>query len=476
LFVVCLLVAAAYCQIGGSHGPCSAVAIPGPFTEPISLFGTNSGATATAIDCENEGLTGPTTWYSLTPSSGSQVTVSTCASYTNFDTVVLVYSGNCEALTCVTSADDSDSCQINSSYGQAHFVSSGDIYYVAVTGYAGATGQYELTFSEIAANASSTCATAIAIPGPYVTPVTIYGNTEHSGGYSGSCGFSGSSHIDWYILTPHPGSQVEVSTCNSVTNYDTRLSILTGSCSSLSCVAENDDNCTTNGNASYLAFVATPSIPRYYLAVFGYGSAYGNYEVRIVEHPAQSTPGGDCGTALPLPFIPGATNLYFGSTENSLVSTSVACTSINSKSLWYRLDVPASYSGTISASTCTQQTNFDTILLVYTGSCDSLHCTTFNDDSCSTYSYASSVSWTVGSGSTRDSLATPTTGATPQSRSVTPTRHTATSAIHTLSPVPTFMPTPSRTLSAVAGTRAYFIQVAGYNSNAGPFGLSVHIQ
>jgi len=481
LFVVFVLIAAVYCQIGGTHGACSAVAIPGPFTEPISLFGSNSGATASAISCNSDDIDeNPTVWYSVTPSSGTQLTISTCAPYTNFDTIIVVYTGNCEQLTCSTIADDSDSCQVNNNFAQAHFVSSGEQYFIGVTGYNGATGNFELTFSEVAANASSTCQTAIAIPGPYVTPVTVYGNTEHSGGYNGNlCGLSSSSHIDWYLINPHPGSQVEITTCNAVTNFDTRLSIFSGSCSSLRCMFENDDNCTTNSVASYLTFAASPNESHYYLAVFGYGSASGTYEVRIIEHPTQTVAGADCPSAVPIPYTPQGSALYFGNTENNPVSTAAACTSVTSKSYWYRLDIPSSFSGTVFVSTCNEGTSFDTILFVYTGSCDTLRCVAYNDDNCSIYSLASSLSFTVGSGSQENILEEVLA-------SVSITTTPASSRSSTPSPSRTRMPTPSRmssptisptrTPTAAVGTRTYFIQVAAFGSGQGNFALTVGFQ
>jgi cell division septation protein DedD len=345
-----------------------------------------------------------------------------------------------------------------------------------------------LTFSEVASN-SSTCQTAIAVPGPYTTPITIYGNTQNSIGYNqGSCGLSTSSLIDWYILTPQAGSQVEVTTCNSVTNFDTRLAILTGSCSALSCLVSNDDNCTTNSYASYVTFVAGTSVSSYYLAVFGYGTASGAYEVRIVEHPVQSTPGGDCPSAIPLPFTSGGYQYYLGNTENNPLATTYACTSINSRSSWYRLDVPSGYYGEITVSTCNQGTNYDTLLAIYSGSCSQLLCVTYNDDnSCSLSSLASTAYWYASSSFDAEeknvaTISPTSTSSLSKSASASQSASSSPSSTYsaTSSSTRSFVqpsPSPSRSNSANLGTVTYYIQVAGYSSSSvGTYGLSVQIQ
>jgi hypothetical protein len=345
-------------------------------------------------------------------------------------------------------------------------------------------------------SSNSTCQTAIAIPGPYVTPVVVYGNTQNSVGYNQApCGLSTSSLINWYTITPQVGYQVEVSTCNSATNFDTRLGILTGTCSSLSCLVSNDDNCTSIPYASEITFVAS-SESKYYVAVFGYGTASGSYGLRISEHPVQSTPGGDCPSAISIPFMLGGYFYFEGNTGNDPVTTTYACTSINSRSSWYKLDVPPSYDGEIIVSTCNQGTNYDTVLAVYSGSCSQLLCVTYNDDSsCSLTGLASTVFWYPS-----DSFDAIAEGKDVATTSTSPSSKPSVSRSASISPSSTLSPTsslsksasksntssltrsvqpsksPSRSTSANLGTVTYYIQVAGYASNYGSYGLSVQIK
>jgi hypothetical protein len=60
----------------------------------------------------------------------------------------------------------------------------------------------------------------------------------------------------WYSFTGND-SYVTLSTCGS-TLFDSQLSVYSGDCSNLSCVAANDDNplCESNGSSSYISFNA----------------------------------------------------------------------------------------------------------------------------------------------------------------------------------------------------------------------------
>lgn len=61
----------------------------------------------------------------------------------------------------------------------------------------------------------------------------------------------------WYSFTGN-NSYVSFSTCSSQTTFDSQISVYSGDCSNLSCVAANDDNplCESNGTSSYISFNA----------------------------------------------------------------------------------------------------------------------------------------------------------------------------------------------------------------------------
>jgi len=105
-----------------------------------TVSGTNVNATFFNDSfCRNNNVA--TVWYALL-GAGSAVTVSTCAGAT-FDTWITVYTGTCGTLSCVGSNDDF--CGLQSSL--TFTASLGQVYYVAVTGFAGDTGSFDLTIT-----------------------------------------------------------------------------------------------------------------------------------------------------------------------------------------------------------------------------------------------------------------------------------------------------------------------------------------
>jgi hypothetical protein len=48
----------------------------------------------------------------------------------------------------VTVVDDSDDCQVNSIYAKVQFIATSELYYVAVTGYNGASGKQNSKFPQ----------------------------------------------------------------------------------------------------------------------------------------------------------------------------------------------------------------------------------------------------------------------------------------------------------------------------------------
>ena len=128
-----------------------------------SLIGSTLGATATGDPtgtCGTETVRGGGVFYSIV-GTGASITITTCVSNTNFDTVLFVYSGGCGTYTCVTSNDDA-----STACGSASTVTfntlAGTSYLVFVTGYlASDTGYFGL---------STTCATPP--PTPVITSLT----------------------------------------------------------------------------------------------------------------------------------------------------------------------------------------------------------------------------------------------------------------------------------------------------------------
>ncbi len=120
---------------------------------------TACGATVDAVGtCVTSLGTAPGLWYQFL-GDGSPVTLSLCGS--SYDTKIGVFTGTCTALTCVTGNDDFCGLQSQVTFN----TNAGFTYYILVTGFSTASGNFTLT---------RTCAPACAgVPSPgAVTPAT----------------------------------------------------------------------------------------------------------------------------------------------------------------------------------------------------------------------------------------------------------------------------------------------------------------
>jgi hypothetical protein len=130
----------------------------------------------------------------------------------------------------------------------------------------------------------------------------------------------------WYSFTGN-NSYVTLSMCNGTTTFDSQLSVYSGECGNLVCVAANDDNplCESNGTSSYLSFNAL-SGTTYFIRVHANtqpNTSY-NFSLSCTCAPLCNVPSNDdCSTALPLGIIsnPACTGMVSSSTLCATAST-----------------------------------------------------------------------------------------------------------------------------------------------------------
>jgi len=96
----------------------------------------------------------------------------------------------------------------------------------------------------------NTCETALAVtPGSYTADGPADGASE------APCAQGEGSFADWYSFTPAENGSLSVNSCLGGT--DTQLSIMEGTCGSLTCVANNDDSCPiSEGGSSFASEVS----------------------------------------------------------------------------------------------------------------------------------------------------------------------------------------------------------------------------
>jgi len=252
---------------------------------PVSCGQTVTGATTGNTDsnppaCGGAGDgAGPGVWYSIV-GTGASITASTCGS--GFDTQIAIYSGTCGALACVAGNDDACGLQSTVTWSSA----IGTTYYIYVDGFATAAGTFTLALTCVTPPPPPTnddCATAIEL----ACNTTVSGSTVAAAADTApTCdGVTVTSRGVWYTFT---GSSriVNLNTCGS--GYDTKLSVYSGSCGNLTCVAANDDFC---GLQSSVSFVPHQGV-QYYVLVHGFGTATGSFTLEYdCENPLPRSPG-----------------------------------------------------------------------------------------------------------------------------------------------------------------------------------------
>jgi hypothetical protein len=228
-------------------------------------------------------------WYAYTPSSNYTVTVtSDLIENICLDTRLRIYSGTCNALTCVVADDDSGTltCTTNSnSYlSRASFNAvAGTTYYIVWDNRYAASG-FNFQVSELPPGYNP-CATSTTI-----TAGTTSVNTIDQTNINTAC--SSATLSKWYSYIPTVNARVTVSSDLMVNICkDTNFSVYTGNCTTgLTCITSDDNSgviaCNvgnTNSNLSVKTFDVAAGVT-YYIVWDNKWSASG-FDFTLTEVP-----------------------------------------------------------------------------------------------------------------------------------------------------------------------------------------------
>lgn len=183
----------------------------------------------------------------------------------------------------------------------------------------------------------------------------------------------------WYTITG-TGGTITLSTCSTATLFDTQISVYTGACAALTCVAgNNNDGACSQGGAYPAGRKSTVTFNSvfgtvYRVLVAGTVSASGAFSLSVT-----------CGVAGPPNDACANSNLVAcgstttGSTVGSTIDAVATCgTTLNTAGgVWYRV---VGNGGMITVSLC--GSGYDTKVGVFTGTCGALVCVGGNDDFC----------------------------------------------------------------------------------------------
>ena len=253
----------------------------------------------------------PGVWYSFA-GTGDLVSLSLCNN-TDFDTQMLVYSGNCFGPICIE-GNDQGSCGNPS---EVTFISDASTnYLIYVYGWVDQVGNYELSItcsSPPPPVTNDTCDMATPIfCGDSITNTTM-GATSND--VPPTCG-NVFDFIDtpgvWYSLSG-TGDIITLSTC--ITDFDTQIQVFSGNCLGLVCLGGNNDNFNICGNSgSEFSFQSDASTDYLiYVNGTGFGNDTGIFTLEVTCMPTPTPPANDeCDMA-----------------TVALVNTDESCTLIN---------------------------------------------------------------------------------------------------------------------------------------------------
>lgn len=221
-------------------------------------------------------------WFTFTPATTEQVTVSTCPS--DFDTVLQVFQGTCGALQRVPYGfnDDSPSCGTISRFQSSVAFSgiAGTTYYILVGGLAGNSGN--LAIKATSGLVNDECAGALVLQYGVPFSMTTANATTGGGDPTPTCQNSFGKTVWFSFQSPITGN-VPISTCGS--SFDTVAQVFTGSCGRLVPVICGDNNgpyCA--GPQASLTLAATID-GQYYVMVAGSASASGTLAIVVGTPP-----------------------------------------------------------------------------------------------------------------------------------------------------------------------------------------------
>ena len=335
-------------------------------------------------------------------SSSSEDTVlraTTCTGDANldtsgFDTQIVVYSGDCNNLSCIDGNDDFDFenglCSLRS---QVTWLAEGGItYYVRVLGFdESSLGTFGIKVETDGPPPNDICEDAILLdPGTIVASSTV-GASEDPG--SSCSSFSPIDSIGVWFQVVGNDEQYTVSTCSGdafldFSGFESQISVYSGSsCSDLTCLDSNEGYMGAvnifgvvpcNTGVSWFA----SSSESYWVRVFGTNST-GPFPIAVNPTPENDM----CEAAIVLDL----NETVVGTTLGARLGPEPTVCDAEGSSAVPRDDLPGAWYSVVGTgneltlSTCTgniflDENGYDSQIVVFSGDCSSLVCVAGNDD------------------------------------------------------------------------------------------------
>lgn len=359
---------------------------------PIEVDGTvtvgslRGGSFEKLFSCDGVVALNGIVWYSVY-GTGSWMEASTCHEITEFGARVAVVSGGCSTIQCAA-VRDSD---CGNGYRAIWDSNPGELYHIIVFKDDNFDGSLiGLSVNEFQPVANDKCADPVLVQvgGALQRGSTLLATIDIDNAPSILCGAENLQPGVWFSVQG-TGTTLLASTCNDATSFSTEIAIFGGDCEIQKCIMAEDQFCGEKASVYW----DTVQGDTYY--IFVHGSDYGLFDnigdfgLTVEEFVAEEND--VCESAVALDELG---DRVMGSTFFATSDGLSRCNDIQSDApgVWY--SVQTTVGTVLRASTCNPETDFDTQISIFRGSCGSLTCIITDDNSCG---FQSSVAWSAAS-------------------------------------------------------------------------------
>jgi hypothetical protein len=295
-------------------------------------------------------------WFSFRAPASGTLTLNTCGS--DFDTVIGIYTGTCDALTFFSCADDNGPACPGAQASCSFPITENTTFYIVVGGYDGASGHLQFTASVLGPT-NDQCDAAVALTDGVPYQMNMFGATSSND--PPDCGYAPSPGV-WFQYTPTNTGPVTIGTKGS--DFTPAIEVFSGSCGNLdqaACGSGPTLHLQATNGITYRIFVSDNNFR------YNNGGYPKNAKLQIVVEEG-TLPNDTCSGAISLTNgVP-----YFIDTlrATSTGDPAPACVGYYSadNGTWYTY-TPES-NGMVTISTC--GSDFPCGFQVYTGDCNSL--------------------------------------------------------------------------------------------------------
>ncbi|MCW2920700.1 MAG: hypothetical protein JWL76_574 [Thermoleophilia bacterium] len=303
---------------------------------------------------------GASVWFTYTPTANGTVWIDTLGLDTTVDTVIGVYTGAAVgSLTMVANNDDWAAGETRSRVSFAGV--AGTTYRIAVDGKAGAAGYFNLRWGP-APPTNDNFSAAVTLAGATASST---GNSTFATKQVGEPTFFGGESSIWYQWTAPSSGGVRIDTLGS--NFDVEIGVYTGAAvNSLTEIIKQDDHCQNSlGLLTSRTGFAAVAGTTYRFMVDGTQGRWGAVNINLTMTP----PANDMFSA-PTTLVGGSVSSgcdhNFAATQEAGEPEHGECVcDSGDSSVWYSWTATAT--GTAVFTTGHQDTDFDSMIGVYTG-------------------------------------------------------------------------------------------------------------